>query len=272
MMHLTTPDMPNAVANLVRAGLLELGESCQIHPSVVFLPADMLGTMRPIVLGDRVMIGAFAVLHGGTTVGRDTCVGHHATVGEPEYGYALRNVHEGAGAPTVIGAEVVIRAGATLYAGVRVGDGTTLGHNALLRTNVKVGSNSQLAANLTVERGCVIGDGVRCSPGSHLTADTVVADRVFLGAGVRTINDKELIWREPGRERPLLPPSFAYGCRVGSGAVVLPGVAIGEHALVGAGSVVTKDVEARASVVTKDVEARAIVYGVPAVPHDEVAR
>ena len=35
MMHLTTPDMPNAVADLVRAGLLELGESCQIHPSAV---------------------------------------------------------------------------------------------------------------------------------------------------------------------------------------------------------------------------------------------
>ncbi|MDG4791113.1 DapH/DapD/GlmU-related protein [Micromonospora sp. WMMD1102] len=259
MMHLSTPDVPITVTDLIRAGLLELGDGCQIHPSAVFLPADMLGTIRPIVLGDRVAVGAFTVVHGGTSIGRDTRIGHRATVGEPEYGYAVRRVYQGAGAPTTIGSGVVLRAGATVYAGASVGDDTTIGHNTLLRTDVKVGSASQLAANLTVERGCAIGDGVRCSPGSHLTADTVVKDRAFIGAGVRTINDKELIWRDPDNEPPLLPPSFAYGCRVGSGAVILAGVNVGEHALVGAGSVVTKDVRARA-----------IVYGVPATERGEV--
>ncbi|MFV2104075.1 DapH/DapD/GlmU-related protein [Micromonospora sp. LOL_024] len=259
MMHLTAPDTPTTVTDLVHAGLLELGDGCQIHPSAVFLPADMLGTIRPIALGDRLAVGAFTVVHGGTTVGRDTRIGHRVTVGEPEYGYALRRVYQGAGVPTTIGIGAVLRAGATVYAGASVGDDTTIGHHTLLRTNVRVGTGSQLAANLTVERGCAIGDGVRCSPGSHLTADTVVADRAFIGAGVRTINDKELIWRAPDNEQPLLPPRFAYGCKVGSGAVILAGVTIGEHALVGAGSVVTKDVRARA-----------IVYGVPATRHGEV--
>ena len=141
-----------------------------------------------------------------------------------------------------------------------VGDGTTIGHHTLLRTIVTVGSNSQLAANLTIERGATIGDGVRCSPGSHITADTVIADRVFIGAGVRTVNDKELIWRDSEREQPLSPPSFGYGCKVGSGAVILTGVTIGEQALVGAGSFVTRDVPART-----------IVYGVPARPHGQVS-
>src|SRR5262249_50651471 len=107
--------------------------------------------------------------------------------------------------------------------------------------------------------GATVGDGVRCSPGSHITADTVIADRVFLGAGLRTVNDKALTWRDPEHEQPLSPPSFGYGCKVGSGAVILAGVTIGEHALVGAGSVVTHDVRART-----------IVYGVPARPHGEV--
>lgn len=259
MMHMTTPDTPTVLTDLVQAGLLELGEGCQIHPTAVFLPADMLGTIRPIVLGDRVSVGAFAIVHSGTRVGRDTRVGHRVTVGEPEYGYALRRVYPGTGAQTSIGAGVVLRGGATIYAGASVGGDTTIGHNTLLRTNVKVGSGSQLAANLTVERGCLIGDGVRCSPGSHLTADTVVADHVFIGAGVRTINDKELIWRDPANEQPLLPPSFGHGCKVGSGAVILAGITVGEHALVGAGSVVTKHVRARA-----------IVYGVPATQRGEV--
>jgi acetyltransferase-like isoleucine patch superfamily enzyme len=259
MMHLTTSDSPTPVVELVRAGLLELGDGCRIHPTVTFLPADMIGTLRPISLGDRVSIGAYAIVRGGARVGADTVVGHQVVVGEPEYGYALRNVYPGAGAATSVGSGVVLRAGAVLYAGVTVGDDTTIGHHVLLRTNVIVGSGSQLAANLTIERGAVIGNGVRCSPGSHITADTVIEDRVFLGAGVRTINDKELIWRDPDHEQPLSPPAFGYGCKVGSGAVVLAGVKIGEHALVGAGSVVTRDVPART-----------IVYGVPARPHGEV--
>lgn len=260
MMHLTTPAAtPATVTDLIRAGLVELGDGCQIHPTAVFLPADMLGTIRPIVLSDRVTVGAFAIVHGGTTIGRDTRIGHRTVVGEPEYGYAVRRVYQGTGAPTVVGSGVVLRAGAMIYAGATIGDDTTIGHNTMLRTNVRVGSGSQLAANLTIERGCVIGAGVRCSPGSHLTADTVIADRAFIGAGVRTINDKELIWRDPDHEQPLQPPSFAHGCKVGSGAVILAGVNIGEQALVGAGSVVTKDVQART-----------IVYGVPATQHGEV--
>ena len=67
------------------------------------------------------------------------------------------------------------------------------------------------------------------------------------------INDRELIWREAGREPELVPPRFERGAKVGSGSVVLAGVVIGENALVGAGSVVTRDVPAGAT-----------AYGVPA--------
>jgi acetyltransferase-like isoleucine patch superfamily enzyme len=83
---------------------------------------------------------------------------------------------------------------------------------------------------------------VRCSPLSHITSSTVIADRAFLGAGVRTINDKVLIWRDRDNEPELAPPRFDEGCRVGSGSTVLAGVVIGAGALVGAGSVVTRDV------------------------------
>jgi hypothetical protein len=154
----------------------------------------------------------------------DSAVGHQVIVGEPEYGYALRNVYPGAGAATVVGSGVVLRAGAAIYAGVSVGADTTIGHHTLLRTNVRVGSGSQLAANLTVERGSTIGDGVRCSPGSHITADTVIEDGAFLGAGVRTVNDKELIWRDPEHEQPLSPPRLGHSCKIGSGAVILAAV------------------------------------------------
>lgn len=261
MTHPTTPAEPISAAQLVQAGLLRIGTGCRLHPTTVFMPADRQGTQRPIALGEQVTIGAYTVLHGGLTIGDRAYIGHHTILGEPEYGYAVREYYPGTGADTIVGHGAIIRAGVIVYAGVAIGDDTTIGHHTLLRTAVSVGAGSQLAANLTVERGTRIGSGVRCSPGSHLTADTIVGDHAFLGAGIRTINDKQLIWRDPDQEMPLSPPTFQAGCKIGSGAVVLAGVTIGSGALVGAGAVVTRDV-------ADDT----IVYGIPAAVHGLVTR
>jgi acetyltransferase-like isoleucine patch superfamily enzyme len=166
-------------------------------------------------------------------------------VGKPETGYAVGHLYPGAGSDTVIGPEVTLRAGAILYAGTGVGEATVVGHHTLLRSFVTVGAGTQLGHHLTVERATRIGGGVRCSPGSHVTSSAVLADHVFLGAGIRTVNDRELIWREADRQPELLPPRFERGAKVGSGSTILAGVVIGERALVGAGSVVTRDVPVR---------------------------
>lgn len=84
-----------------------------------------------------------------------------------------------------------------------------------------------LGHNLTVERETRIGSDVRCSPGSHITSSCVLADHVFLGAGVRTVNDRYLIWRDPQREPELLAPRFEQGAKVESGSIILAAVTIG---------------------------------------------
>lgn len=255
MGHSSVPVVTAAVtaADLASAGLLETGPGCVISPRAAFIPADMLGTLRPVVLGERCTVGAFAVLHGGTRLAAGVRVEEHVIIGQPEYGYAVRNVYPGAGEPALIGEQVILRSGAVIYAGVTIGGATTIGHHTLLRTAMSVGEGSQLGHNLTIERATRIGAGVRMSPGTHLTAATEVADQVFIGAGVRTINDKLLIWRDPAQEAELVPPRFKEGCKVGSGAVILAGVTIGAQALVGAGSVVTRDIADCT-----------VIYGVPA--------
>ena len=233
-------------AHLAKLGLLRAGEGCIISPTALFIPADAEGTTRPVVVGGGCRVGAFTVIYGGTRIGDGARVEEHVIVGRPEQGYAVGHVHSGAGANTLIGAGTVIRAGAIVYAGAEIGEETVVGHHTLLRSFVTIGSETQLGHNLTIERATRIGRLVRCSPGSHITSSCVLADRVFLGAGVRTVNDKEMTWRDPdGREPELIPPVFGTGARVGSGSVVLAGVSIGEAALVGAGSVVTRDIPAR---------------------------
>ncbi len=255
MVHPSAPIVPTPVtiADLARAGLLEAGSGCQISPHAVFVPTDMLGTLRPIVLGDRCTISAGAILHGGTRLASDCRVEEHVVVGCPEYGYAMRSIYQGAGEPTFVGDEVVLRSGVVVYAGVTVGAETVIGHHTLLRSQVTVGYNSQLGHHLTIERGCRIGDGVRMSPATHLTAATEIATGAFLGAGIRTVNDKHLIWREPDRQAELTPPRFCENCKVGSGSTILAGVTIGAYCLIGAGSVVTCDIPPNAT-----------AYGVPA--------
>jgi acetyltransferase-like isoleucine patch superfamily enzyme len=247
------PSEAVSATELAKAGLLLAGEGTHISPYAAFVPADERGAVRPVEIGPGCSVRAYAVICGGTVLRENARVEEHALVGTPERGYAVRHVYPGAGASTVIGAEAVVRSGAVIYAGSDIGDGAMVGHHTLLRSLVTVGEGSQLGHHLTVERASSIGAQVRCSPGSHITSSCVLADRVFLGAGVRTVNDRELIWRHSGREPELVPPRFERGARVGSGSVILAGVRVGEEALVGAGSVVTRNIPAGS-----------VAYGVPA--------
>lgn len=243
-------------AALIRSGLLTIGERAVVSPRAVFMPADAQGTVRPVEIGPGCQVGAYAVLYGGAVLRHGAQVEEHVIVGKPERGYAVQRTYPGEGATTTLGPGVVIRSGSVVYAGADVGEGTVAGHHTLIRSFVTIGPASQLGHHLTIERATQIGARVRCSPGSHITSSCTLADEVFLGAGVRTINDREMIWGDPSRVPELAPPRFGQGARVGSGSVILAGITIGPHALFGAGSVVTRDVPAGA-----------VAYGVPARVH-----
>lgn len=235
------------------AGLLLADAGARISPRALFMPADALGVSRGVQIGRDCEVEAGAVIFGGTILDATVRVEEHALVGKPERGYAVGSLYPGSGESTHVGSGAVVRSGAVLYGGARIGDDTVIGHHTLLRSSVTVGQGTQLGHHLTVERACWIGSRVRCSPGSHITSSCVLADHVFLGAGVRTVNDRELIWGDPHHAPDLVPPSFDHGARVGSGSVILAGVTIGAEALVGAGSVVTRDIPAGC-----------LAYGVPA--------
>ena len=261
MEHAYTAGETATAAEMTASGLLRVGQGCQVSRHAVFIPADAQGTVRRVTMGVGCRIGPFAVIYGGTALSDAALVEEHTVIGKPEHGYAVGKIYDGAGAKTVIGTGTVIRSGAMVYAGVTIGADTVVGHHTLLRSFVIVGDRAQLGHNLTVERETRIGDDVRCSPGSHITSSCVLADHVFLGAGVRTVNDRYLIWRDSERKPDLLAPRFQLGAKIGSGATILAGVTIGENALVGAGSVVTSDVPPGA-----------VAYGVPARVRGEARR
>ncbi|MFD2170755.1 acyltransferase [Tumebacillus lipolyticus] len=141
-----------------------------------------------------------------------------------------------------IGDHTIVRAGAIIYEGVTIGSDCRIGHGCILRTNASLGNNVVLSHHVIVEHDSKLGNWVRVSPHTHITSCMTVEDRAFLGAGVITVNDKFLTWKRNDREPNLLPPYVEFGARVGSGTTLLSGVRIGKMAMVGSGSVVTKDV------------------------------
>lgn len=241
------------LADLQKKHLLFLGESVQIDESVIFLPTDQTGKTKSIRIGNNVRIMPSAIICGGVTIGDNAVIESQVILGQPEYGYAIGKVYPGKAKKTVISEGVVLRAGAIIYSGVKIGASSTIGHRTLARTNTKIGSHTQLGHHMTIERSCRIGDWVRCTGLTHITSSTVLEDRVFLGALVGTVNDKAMVWQQEGVKPKLVPPYFEYGCTVGTGAKIAAGVRIGRMAMVGTGSVVTKNVAPNT-----------IVMGVPA--------
>lgn len=238
---------------LQKKRLLSLGENPQIDESVVFLPYDQTGKAKSIRISNNVRIMPSAIICGGVTIGDNAVIESQVILGQPEYGYAVGKVYPGRAKKTVVSEGVILRAGAIIYSGVKIGPSSTIGHRTLVRTNTQIGSNAQLGHNMTIERSCRIGDWVRCTGLTHITSSTVLEDRVFLGALVGTVNDKAMVWQQEGVKPKLVPPYFEYGCTVGTGAIIAAGVRIGRMAMVGTGSVVTKNVAPNT-----------IVMGVPA--------
>jgi UDP-2-acetamido-3-amino-2,3-dideoxy-glucuronate N-acetyltransferase len=130
---------------------------------------------------------------------------------------------------------------------VTVGDGTRVWAFAHVLPGARVGADCNICDHVFVENDVVVGDRVTVKCGVQLWDGLRVADDVFIGPNVSFSNDKYPKSKEYA-SRVLLQTHIGRGASIGGGAAILPGLRIGARAMVGAGSVVTHDVPARAIV------------------------
>jgi acetyltransferase-like isoleucine patch superfamily enzyme len=121
-----------------------------------------------------------------------------------------------------------------------------------------VGDNSKIGAFVEIQNKAVIGKRCKISSHSFICEGVLLEDEVFVGHGVMFINDRYPRAAKNGRvltsaDWPLVPTRIKKGASIGSGAVIMGGVTIGQEAMIGAGAVVTRDVPDHA-----------VVAGVPA--------
>lgn len=108
----------------------------------------------------------------------------------------------------------------------------------------EIGDETMIAAFVEIQKGVKVGKRCRIQSHSFICEEVTLEDDVFIGHGVMFINDKNPSSLSARKKLyKLLPVLVKKGASIGSGAIIMGGVTIGENSLIGAGSVVTKDVE-----------------------------
>ncbi len=223
---------------------MELGDGVSVAPGAVIYAGAKVG--------DGTEIGACAIVYAGTVIGDDCVIEAGATLGKrPRLRPGSSAARSGELAPLRLADAVVVCCGAVVYAGTTIARQVIIGDQSQVRERVHIGARSIVGRGSSVDFDAHVGERVAIQSGVYVTGGSVVEDDVFLGPGVQTTNDDAM--GRHARGEGLSGPVFRRACRVGGGAVLVPGVEVGEEAFVAAGAVVTRDVLPRQ-----------VVMGVPA--------
>jgi UDP-2-acetamido-3-amino-2,3-dideoxy-glucuronate N-acetyltransferase len=212
-------------------------------------PGLLLG--EGVDLPPDVRLGGNVVIHAGTVVGDGAGFQDGAVVGKPLALGPRSLASRGPLLPAVVDSGATICAGAVVVAGARIGPGAVVGDQAHVRERADIGADTVVGRGSQVDADVRVGERVKIQTGCYITGFSALEDDVFVGPGVTLTNDDAMGRHEP--HEPLRGALLRRACRVGGGAVLAPGVEVGEEAFVAAGAVVTRDVAPRA-----------VVMGVPA--------
>lgn len=193
-------------------------------------------------------------LLGKVRLGAGGEIAPSATIGMP-------TLREGCGGPVIIGRRARLLPGAIVYENVRIGEEPIIAHYAVIREETVIGDRFRMWVHAVIDYGCQIGHDVKLHCGVYLAQGTVLEDEVFMGPGSVTTND-----RHPGSSHGkacFQGPVIRRGAQIGARAVILPGITVGVRALVGAGSVVTKDVPPEAVVVGNPARVIKMIQDIP---------
>lgn len=200
---------------------VKIGINCIIHPYVVIHSG--------VIIGDNVEI------FSGTVIGR-----------EPKsVGSISRKLDYD---PFVkIGDNVLIGCNAVIYYDVLIGNDCLIGDGASIREKAIIGNNCVISRHVSFNYNVKVGNSTKIMDLTHITGNTIIGDNVFISAHVGTANDNLL--GKKGYSDHVVGPIIEDGVSIGIGALILPNVRIKKGSIVGAGAVVTKDVEALTKVI-----------------------
>jgi acetyltransferase-like isoleucine patch superfamily enzyme len=192
--------------------------------------------------------GENVVVYPGTVIGEGCQIGDNVVLGKPPVLSPRSTTKREELPPVELGEGTIVSAGSVVFAGTKIGAHVILGDQSCVRERCELGDEVVVGRGSLVENDTTIGARTKIQANAYVTAYSTLEEDVFIAPGVVTTNDN-FMGRTEKRHALRKGPTIRRGARVGGGAVLLPGIEIGEEAFVGAGAVVIRDVPARAVVV-----------------------
>lgn len=188
-----------------------------------------------VIIEDNCFIDYGVIIRDNVHIKKGSYIGARCILGEflmDFYADRVNKVH-----PLVIGENAIIRSETIIYGDTSIGDNFQTGHRVTIREGSKIGNNTRIGTLSDIQGDCFIGNYVNLHSNVHIGQKSEIKDYVWIFPYVILTND------------PTPPSQTLVGVTVESyaaiatGSVILPGISIGEDALVGAGSIVKKDVD-----------------------------
>lgn len=190
----------------------------EIHPTAI--------VHSSATLGNDVSVGAFSIIGADTQVGDGTDIGSHCTVGT-----------DGPASETVIGPGALVRSHSVIYRGAVIGSDFSTGHHVTVREVSMIGDRVRLGTLTDIQGRCTIGHDTRMHSNVFVPEYSTIGNYVWLFPHVVLTNDPH-----PPSDGMHVGATLEDYCSIAASSVLFPGVTIGEGALVGASSLVTRDV------------------------------
>lgn len=187
-----------------------------------------------VILGNGVIVDHNSIIRSDVTIGDGSYIGANSIVGEYQMDYMQD--HEYHRHELTIGKKAIIRSGSIIYGGSRIGNDFQTGHQVTIREESEIGNNVSIGTLSDIQGRCKLGNYVRLHSNVHVGMHSRIDDCVWIFPYVVLTND------------PMPPSENVFGCHIHSfaiiatNAILLPGIEVKNDALIGAGSVVTKDV------------------------------
>jgi acetyltransferase-like isoleucine patch superfamily enzyme len=192
-----------------------------------------------VQIAEDVEIGANVILLDDVVIEAGARVDHGAVLGRTERVNRSSRSPQPAAGRTLIGEGAVVCPYGLVAAGVQMGPHSMLGDFALVNAGARFGADVAVGSGSGIGRRTRLGDRTRIQNLVMMGPDVVIEEDCFLGPAVQILTGRKMTSDERAGS-----PILRRGCQIGAAAVVMPGVEIGEGAIVGAGAVVTADVGA----------------------------
>ena len=189
-----------------------------------------------------------AIVYPGTVLGEGVKVLEHAVVGKQPSLSPRSTAKREELPPAELGPGTIVSTGATSSPARRSARASSSATGACVRERCMIGDDVVIGRGSLVENDTTVGARTKIQAHAYVTAYSTLEEDVFIAPCVVTTNDN-FMGRTERRHELVKGPTIRRGARIGGGAVLCPGVEIGEEAFVGAGAVVTKDVPPRTVVV-----------------------